>query len=85
MVSNSSKKLFINLITILIIFSLDRISKFYVIFQSEKNLSNDLFQSKFLRYGVLPIVFGEFFKEKKIKGELTLIVGKNSIKTNFIN
>tara|TARA_A100001037_G_scaffold137068_2_gene124040 strand:- start:2081 stop:2728 length:648 start_codon:yes stop_codon:yes gene_type:complete len=26
-----------------------------------------------------------FFKEKKIKGELTLIVGKNSIKTNFIN
>ena len=26
-----------------------------------------------------------FFKEKKIKGELTLIIGKNSIKTNFIN
>tara|TARA_B100000214_G_C23815552_1_gene557126 strand:- start:103 stop:750 length:648 start_codon:yes stop_codon:yes gene_type:complete len=26
-----------------------------------------------------------FFKEKKIKGELTLIVGKKSIKTNFIN
>ena len=26
-----------------------------------------------------------FFKEKKIKGELTLIVGKNSIKTTFIN
>ena len=53
MVSNSSKKLFINLITILIIFSLDRISKFYVIFQSEKNLSNDLFQSKFLNISLI--------------------------------
>ena len=53
MVSNSSKKLFINLITILIIFSLDRISKFYVIFRSEKNLSNDLFQSKFLNISLI--------------------------------
>ena len=53
MVSNLSKKLFINLITILIFFSLDRISKFYVIFQSEKNLSNDLFQSKFLNISLI--------------------------------
>tara|TARA_B100001121_G_C18627621_1_gene592616 strand:- start:477 stop:1169 length:693 start_codon:yes stop_codon:yes gene_type:complete len=39
-------------------------------FKSKSNFQQLLFQSKFLRYGVLPIVFGEFFKEKKIFSKL---------------
>ena len=52
-----NKRLIINLFTVIIIFSLDRISKFYVLLQSEKNLSYDLFESKFLNINleVLPI------------------------------
>ena len=48
-----NKKSIINLFTVIIIFSLDRISKYYVISQSEKNLSNDLFQSKFLNINLI--------------------------------
>ncbi len=48
-----NKRLIINLFTVIIIFSLDRISKFYVISQSEKNLSYDLFESKFLNINLV--------------------------------
>ena len=48
-----NKNFFINLLIIIIIFFLDRISKFYVILQSEKNLSYDLFESKFLNINLL--------------------------------
>ena len=48
-----NKNFFVNLFTILIIFSLDRISKVYVISQSEKNLFNDLYQSKFLNISLI--------------------------------
>ena len=48
-----NKNFFINLLIIIIIFSLDRISKFYVILQSEKNLSYDLFESKFLNINLI--------------------------------
>ena len=48
-----NKNSIINLFTVIIIFSLDRISKFYVISQSEKNLSYDLFQSKFLNINLV--------------------------------
>ena len=48
-----NKKSIINLFTVIIIFSLDRISKFYVISQSEKNLSYDLFESKFLNINLV--------------------------------
>ena len=48
-----NKNFLINLLTIIIIFSLDRISKFYVISQSEKNLSYDLFESKFLNINLI--------------------------------
>ena len=45
-----NKKSIIDLLTVIIIFSLDRISKFYVISQSEKNLSYDLFEVKISKY-----------------------------------
>ena len=62
-----NKNFLINLLTIIIIFSLDRISKFYVISQSEKNLSYDLFQSKFLNISLIwneGIAFGLLSFEK---------------------
>ena len=48
-----NNKIIINLFTVIIIFSLDRISKFYVILQSKKNLSYDLFESKFLNINLV--------------------------------
>ena len=48
-----NKKILFNIFFIFIIFSLDRISKIYVISQSEKNLFNDLFQSKFLNISLI--------------------------------
>ena len=48
-----NKKPIINLFVVIIIFSLDRISKFYVILQSEKNISYDLFQSKYLNINLV--------------------------------
>ena len=48
-----NKNFLINLLTILSIFFLDRISKYFVISQSEKNLSYDLFQSKFLNINLI--------------------------------
>ena len=62
-----NKNFLINLFTILVIFFLDRISKFYVISQSEKNLSYDLFQSKFLNISLIwneGIAFGLLSFEK---------------------
>ena len=63
MLNYFNKNFFINLFTIVIIFFLDRSSKFYVIFQSEKNLSYDLFKSKFLNINLIwndGIAFGLF-------------------------
>ena len=62
-----NKNFFIKLFIILVIFFLDRISKFYVISQSEKNLSYDLFQSKFLNISLIwneGIAFGLLSFEK---------------------
>ena len=62
-----NKNSIINLLTVIIIFSLDRISKFYVISQSEKNSSYDLFQSKFLNISLIwneGIAFGLLSFEK---------------------
>ena len=48
-----NKNFLISLLTISIIFFLDRISKYLVISQSEKNLSYDLFQSEFLNINLI--------------------------------
>ena len=63
------KNYFINLFIIIIIFSLDRISKFYVILKSETNLSSSLFTSKFLNINLIwndGIAFGLFSFDEKI-------------------
>ena len=73
-----SKNLLTNLITIIIIFLLDRISKFYVIYLSEKNLSYNLFQSKFLNISLIwneGIAFGLFsFDQKFYYNLLTILI-----------
>ena len=72
------KFFFINLFTIIVIFSLDRISKFYVILYSESNLSPILFTSKFLNINLIwndGIAFGLFsFDQSLYYNLLTLVI-----------
>ena len=72
------KSFFINLLIIIIIFSLDRISKFYVIFKSETNLSSSLYKSKFLNIDLIwneGIAFGLFsFDQSLYYNLLTLVI-----------
>ena len=73
-----NKRLIINLFTVIIIFSVDRISKFYVISQSEKNLSYDLFESKFLNINLVwneGIAFGLLsFDQDHLYNLLTILI-----------
>ena len=73
-----NKKSIIDLLTVIIIFSLDRISKFYVISQSEKNLSYDLFESKFLNINLVwneGIAFGLLsFDKDHLYNLLTILI-----------
>ena len=73
-----NKRFIINLFTVIIIFSLDRISKFYVISQSEKNLSYDLFKSKFLNINLVwneGIAFGLLsFNKDYLYNLLTILI-----------
>ena len=73
-----NRNFLINLLTIIIIFSLDRISKFYVISQSEKNLSYDLFESKFLNINLVwneGIAFGLLsFDKNHLYNLLTILI-----------
>ena len=73
-----NKKSIIDLLTVIIIFSLDRISKFYVISQSEKNLSYDLFESKFLNINLVwneGIAFGLLsFDKDYLYNLLTILI-----------
>ena len=73
-----NKKSIINLFTVIVIFSLDRISKFYVISQSEKNLSYDLFKSKFLNINLVwneGIAFGLLsFDKDHLYNLLTILI-----------
>ena len=73
-----NKRLILNLFTVIIIFSLDRISKFYVISQSEKNLSYSLFESKFLNINLVwneGIAFGLLsFDKDYLYNLLTILI-----------
>ena len=73
-----NKKSIINLFVVIIIFSLDRISKFYVILQSEKNVSYDLFESKFLNINLVwneGIAFGLLsFNKDHLYNLLTILI-----------
>ena len=53
MVKYLNKNFVINFLIILSIFFLDRFSKIYVIYQSEKNLSAQLFLSKYLNINLV--------------------------------
>ena len=78
MVNYFNKNFFTNFFLIIFIFFLDRVSKFYVISQNEKNLSADLFTSKFLNISLIwneGIAFGLFsFSESHFYNFLTIII-----------
>ena len=73
-----NKKSIIDLFTVIVIFSLDRISKFYVISQSEKNFSYNLFESKFLNINLVwneGIAFGLLsFDKDHLYNLLTILI-----------
>lgn len=73
-----NKNFYINFFTIIIIFSLDRISKIYVISQNEKNFTPDLFTSKYLNISLIwneGIAFGLLsFNESYFYNFLTILI-----------
>ena len=78
MVNFFNKNFFTNFFLIILIFLLDRFSKFYVISQNEKNLSTDLFTSKFLNISLIwneGIAFGLLsFDESHFYNFLTVLI-----------
>ena len=78
MLDYQKKNYLVNFFTILIIFSLDRISKLYVILKSETDLSSSLFTSKFLNINLIwneGIAFGLLsFNEKTYYNILTILI-----------
>ena len=75
---NQSKNFFINLILIILIFGLDRISKIYVINLKNNNLIKEIFSSKFLNINLIwneGIAFGLFsFGQNNLYNFLTVII-----------
>jgi len=73
-----TKKNYINFFVIFFIFCLDRISKKYVIYLSDKNLSEELFASKYLNINLIwneGIAFGLFaFDESIFYNILTVFI-----------
>ena len=72
------KNLFFNLIFVIIVFSLDRISKIYVIEKFKNNFDNTLYESQFLNIHLIwneGIAFGLMsFDEKSFYNALTIII-----------
>jgi len=72
------KKNYINFFVIFFIFCLDRISKKYVIYLSNKNLNQELFASKYLNINLIwneGIAFGLFaFEESSLYNILTIFI-----------
>ena len=69
MVKHLNKNFVINFLIILSIFALDRFSKIYVIFQNEKSLSTEIFESKFLNINLIwneGIAFGLLSFDQKL-------------------
>ncbi len=73
-----TKNFYINLISIFLIFVLDRISKIYVIYLSDKFNNSELFSSKFLNITLIwndGIAFGLFsFDQNHLYNFLTIII-----------
>ena len=69
MVKYLNKNFVINFLIILSIFAFDRFSKIYVIFQNEKSLSTELFESKYLSIDLIwneGIAFGLLSFDQKL-------------------
>ena len=75
---NLSKNFYISLILIILIFILDRVSKVFVIYLTDKNLVTEIFSSKFLNISLIwneGIAFGFFsFTQEYLYNLLTLII-----------
>ena len=75
---NLSKSFLINIILVIIIFALDRISKIYVMNMSNNILISDIFSSKFLNISLIwneGIAFGLFsFDHNNLYNLLTIII-----------
>ena len=75
---NLSKNFYISLIVIISIFALDRISKLYVIYESKRIYSTELYASKYLNINLIwneGIAFGFFsFHQNNLYNLLTLII-----------
>ncbi len=78
MLSFLKRKLTINLLIVSAIFFIDRFSKIYVISESKKNLSSDLFLSKFLNISLIwneGIAFGLLsFEDNYLYNFLTILI-----------
>ena len=78
MLNYFNKNFYTNFFLIIFIFFLDRVSKFYVISQNEKNISADLFTSKFLNISLIwneGIAFGLFsFDDSYFYNFLTILI-----------
>ena len=75
---NLTKNYFFDLILIFLIFGIDRISKIYVIYLSDKSLISEVFSSKFLNIQLIwneGIAFGLFsFNRTDLYNLLTVII-----------
>ena len=75
---NLSKNFLSNLILVIVIFILDRLSKIYVISMSNENSVSHIFSSKYLNISLIwneGIAFGLFsFEEKSLYNFLTVII-----------
>ena len=75
---NLSKNFYINLILIILIFILDRVSKIYVIYLSDKLYISELFLSKYLNISLIwnqGIAFGLFsFNQNYLYNFMTIII-----------
>jgi signal peptidase II len=75
---SNNKTIYINLIIILSIFILDRLTKFYVIYLDKINSSAEIYSSKFLNIYLIwneGIAFGLFsFQEKNLYNFFTILI-----------
>ena len=75
---NLSKNFYISIFLIILIFILDRVSKVFVIYLTDKNLVTEIFSSKFLNISLIwneGIAFGFFsFNQEYLYNLLTLII-----------
>lgn len=75
---NLSKNFYISLAVVATIFSLDRISKLYIIYESKKLYATELYESKYLNISLIwneGIAFGLFsFDQNNLYNLLTLII-----------